>query len=574
MNKNVFIWPLLLLCSFSLTLILFSYDATDPSLHVASGTTIHNLGNTIGAYIADIIFQYIGFAGLLLIVLPCIPLLFKRLYGLKVIILLLLVTSISLLLTLIDRKYGAMLGIILASYLLQYFTFTTLFSITLCITTLSLLAMFNPVLLFTEIAKNPLLSFNSSKENSPTKATTIRFTLPSVTLLTRNNNSPKKDVQISKHDENKQLLERTLEQFGIRGKITKITTGPVVTLYRLQTTAKTARVIGLADDIAQSMQVPAIRITHAVEQNVLEIELPNAQRAIIFLRELLESKAYEKQTFTLPIVLGKDISGNIVILNLVKTPHMLLVGSTGSGKSMTLKAIILSLIHRFTPQECMFIVMTAHTLRICSDLPHLLFPIVTTSTTALTTLEEIVKEMEKRYRAMHDFSVNNITAYNKKALSYKEQVLQKTVQVAFDNKTGKPIFQKKTLQIQLMPYIVAIIDEITTLLTMDCEKVTTAIQRLTQMAHTVGIHLIITTQRPSILGADIKTSFATKISFVVTSKRDSHAILKEQGAEQLLGMGDMLYMNTGGKIKRVHGVFVHNDELQRMMQYFKTHRKQ
>lgn len=572
MSKNIFVSLFLLLCSLFLLLILLSYDITDPSLHVASSTTVHNLGNKIGAYIADIIFQYLGFSGFLLTILPCIPLFYKRLRCLKAIIFLFSSISLSLLLTLVNREYGGMVGIILVSYLLQYFTFTTLLSITLSIVTLLLFSVCSPISLIKRSIKHFFKSLDNKSKSSFNTIATPRFTLPSISLLTKNNNSFKKNVQDSSPDTSKQLLEQALEDFDIHGKVTRITIGPVVTLYKLQTTAKVRRVIGLADDIAKFVQVPAIRIIQTATQNVLDIELPNLQRKIVFLREILESQAYKKQAYPLPIVLGKDTKGNGVILNLVKAPHMLLVGSTGSGKSMTLKVIIMSLIYCFSPQECMFIVMSTHALRVYNDLPHLLYPIVTTETEALTTLEEIVKEMEKRYRAMNDVVVNSIAVYNKKVLLHTEKELEKTMQVAFDDKTGKPIFRKKVLHMQLMPYIILIIDEIEPLLVTDYKKSTAAIQKLTQMAHKVGIHLIIATQRLSILTEEIKTNFTTKISFVVTSKIDSHAVLKEQGAEQLLGMGDMLYMHTGGKIKRVHGAFIHNDELQKVMKYLTAQR--
>eukprot|EP00752_Nemacystus_decipiens_P016974 g15199.t1 len=378
-------------------------------------------------------------------------------------------------------------------------------------------------------------------------------------------------------EQNARMLEGVLEDFGVKGEIVKVRPGPVVTLYELEPApgTKTSRVIGLSDDIARSMSAVSVRIATVPGRSVIGIELPNAKREMVGLRELLASNAYEHARAKLPVVLGKDIGGAAEIADLAGMPHLLVAGTTGSGKSVGLNAMILSLLYKLTPDQCRFIMIDPKMLELSvyDAIPHLLAPVVTDPKKAVVALKWTVREMEDRYRAMSKLSVRNVEGYNKRVAeaAKKGEVITRTVQTGFDQDTGKPIFEEEPLDLTPLPYIVVIVDEMADLMLVAGKDIEASIQRLAQMARAAGIHLIMATQRPSVdvITGTIKANFPTRISFMVTSKIDSRTILGEQGAEQLLGKGDMLFMAGGGRITRIHGPFVDDNEVEAVCRYLR-----
>jgi S-DNA-T family DNA segregation ATPase FtsK/SpoIIIE len=378
-------------------------------------------------------------------------------------------------------------------------------------------------------------------------------------------------------EQNARLLEQVLADFGIRGEIVKVRPGPVVTLYELEPAPgiKTSRVIGLADDIARSMSAISARIATIPGRSVIGVELPNAKRQTVFLRELFASRAYEQNTAALPLVMGKDISGAPVVVDLARMPHLLVAGTTGAGKSVGLNAMILSLLYRLPPETCKFIMIDPKMLElsIYNDIPHLMTPVVTEPKKAIVALKWTVREMEERYRAMSKLGVRNVEGYNKRLVEArrKGEVLMRKVQTGFDSETGRPVHEDQPLDLAPLPYIVVVVDEMADLMMVAGKEIEAAIQRLSQMARAAGIHLIMATQRPSVdvVTGTIKANFPTRISFQVTSKIDSRTILGEQGAEQLLGQGDMLYMAGGGRISRIHGPFVDDYEVEAVTDFLR-----
>ena len=377
---------------------------------------------------------------------------------------------------------------------------------------------------------------------------------------------------------NARLLMGVLEDFGVKGQILKVRPGPVVTLYELEPAAgiKSSRVIGLADDIARSMSAVSVRIAVVPGQNVIGIELPNARREMVSLRELLSSEAYERTASKLTLVLGKDIGGAPVMADLARMPHLLIAGTTGSGKSVAINTMILSLLYRLTPDECRFIMIDPKMLELSvyDDIPHLLAPVVTEPGKAVVALKWTVKEMENRYRSMSELGVRNVANYNQRVAeaSNKGQTLTRSIQTGFDPETGKPVIEEHALDLKPMPLIVVVVDEMADLMMVAGKEIEGTIQRLSQMARAAGIHLIMATQRPSVdvITGTIKANFPTRVSFQVTSKVDSRTILSEGGAEQLLGQGDMLYMAGGGRITRVHGPFVSDQEVEKIVAALKS----
>jgi len=371
---------------------------------------------------------------------------------------------------------------------------------------------------------------------------------------------------------NARMLESVLDDFGIKGQITKVRPGPVVTLYELEPApgTKTSRVVSLADDIARSMSAVAVRIAVVPGRSVIGIELPNAHRETVYLREQLASEEFEKSEAKLIIALGKDIGGAPVLADLARMPHLLVAGTTGSGKSVAINTMIMSLLYRNTPADVRLIMIDPKMLELSvyDGIPHLLAPVVTDPGKAVMALKWTVREMENRYRAMSQLSVRNIAGYNQRLqeAAKKGATLKKTVQTGFEPTTGKPIYEEQELDLTPLPYIVVIIDEMADLMLVAGKDVEAAVQRLAQMARAAGIHVIMATQRPSVdvITGTIKANFPTRISFQVTSKIDSRTILGEQGAEQLLGQGDMLYMAAGGRITRVHGPFVSDKEVEQV----------
>ncbi len=377
---------------------------------------------------------------------------------------------------------------------------------------------------------------------------------------------------------NAQMLESVLADFGVRGEIVKVSPGPVVTLYELEPApgVKSSRVIGLADDIARSMSAVSVRVAVVPGRNVIGIEMPNQKRETVYLRELLMADAYEKSQQKLALVLGKDIGGGPVIADLARMPHLLVAGTTGSGKSVAINTMILSILYRMPPDKCRFIMVDPKMLElsIYEGIPHLLAPVVTDPKKAVVALKWAVREMEDRYRNMSKLGVRNIDGYNARLKEARQnaEVLMRRVQTGFDPDTGKPIYEEQPIDLTELPYIVVIVDEMADLMLVAGKDIEAAIQRLAQMARAAGIHLIMATQRPSVdvITGTIKANFPTRISFQVTSKIDSRTILGEQGAEQLLGQGDMLYMAGGGRITRVHGPFVRDEEVEQVVKFLKA----
>ncbi len=377
---------------------------------------------------------------------------------------------------------------------------------------------------------------------------------------------------------NAELLEGVLGDFGVRGEIVRVNPGPVVTLYELEPApgTKSSRVIGLADDIARSMSAISVRVAVVPGRNAIGIELPNAQREIVYLRELLASKAMEKTGGKLALVLGKDIGGTPVLADLSRMPHLLIAGTTGSGKSVAINTMILSLLYRMPPDRVRLILVDPKMLELSvyDGIPHLLTPVVTDPKKAVVALKWAVREMEGRYRAMAKLGVRNIEGYNQRLREARDkgEPLMRRVQTGFDPDTGKPVFEEEPIDLTELPYIVVVVDEMADLMLVAGKDIEAAIQRLAQMARAAGIHLIMATQRPSVdvITGTIKANFPTRISFQVTSKIDSRTILGEGGAEQLLGQGDMLHMAGGGRIARVHGPFVSDDEVEDVVRFLKT----
>jgi len=406
------------------------------------------------------------------------------------------------------------------------------------------------------------------------------YQMPSIDLLQK----PKKvkaSYSESSLANNAELLEKVLNDYGINGKIIEVRPGPVVTLYELEPSAgtKSARVIGLADDIARSMSASSARIAVVPGKNAIGIELPNADRETVYLREMIGSKEFEKTDLFLPLALGKDIGGEPQLVDLAKTPHMLVAGTTGSGKSVGINTMILSLLYKYTPEECKFIMVDPKMLELSvyADIPHLITPVVTEPSKAVVALKWTVREMENRYKMMSNLGVRNIYGYNDKIKQAKEkgEELTRTVQTGFDRDTGKPIIESVPMDLNTLPFIVVIVDEMADLMMVGGKEIEMSVQRLAQMARAAGIHVILATQRPSVdvITGIIKANFPTRISFQVSSKIDSRTIIGESGAEQLLGMGDMLYLGTGNRLLRVHGPFVADDEVERVVTFLKKQAK-
>jgi len=377
------------------------------------------------------------------------------------------------------------------------------------------------------------------------------------------------------------LLENVLEDFGIRGEIIHVRPGPVVTLYEFEPApgVKSSRIIGLSDDIARSMSAISARVAVIPGRNVIGIELPNMVRETVFLREIVQSHAYLETDFKLPLALGKNIGGEPVIAELAKMPHLLVAGTTGSGKSVAINTMILSLLYRLTPDQCRLIMVDPKMLElsIYDGIPHLLTPVVTDPKKAVTALKWAVREMEDRYRKMAKLGVRNIDGFNARVVEAQTagEAITCTVQAGFDKETGELLYHEEAMDLTPLPYIVIIVDEMADLMMVAGKEIEGAIQRLAQMARAAGIHLIMATQRPSVdvITGTIKANFPTRISFQVTSKIDSRTILGEQGAETLLGQGDMLHMAGGGRIVRVHGAFVSDGEVENIVAHLKTQGK-
>ena len=417
----------------------------------------------------------------------------------------------------------------------------------------------------------------SAREAQPSFFERNAYELPALLFLTEPRKQAVTKISEDALEQNARLLEGVLDDFGVKGEIMNVRPGPVVTLYELEPAPgiKSSRVIGLADDIARSMSAISARVAVVQGRNAIGVELPNQKRETVFLRELLASEDFEKSKSKLPIALGKTIGGEPVIVDLARMPHLLVAGTTGSGKSVAINTMILSLLYRLKPEECRLIMVDPKMLELSvyDGIPHLLTPVVTDPKKAVVALKWAVREMEDRYKKMSKLGVRNIDGFNARVAEAAEkgEIIHRTVQTGYDRETGEAIYEQEQMDLSVLPYIVVIVDEMADLMMVAGKDIEGAIQRLAQMARAAGIHLIMATQRPSVdvITGTIKANFPTRISFQVTSKIDSRTILGEQGAEQLLGQGDMLYMAGGGRISRVHGPFVSDTEVEKVVAHLK-----
>ena len=412
----------------------------------------------------------------------------------------------------------------------------------------------------------------------PTRRSGSGYMLPSLNLLAAPRANERTTLSREIIDGNAVALESVLQDFGVRGEIINAHPGPVVTLYELEPAPgiKSSRVIGLADDIARSMSAVSARVAVVSGRNAIGIELPNPTREKVYLRELLTGENYTENAAKLPLCLGKTIGGDSVIVDLSRMPHLLIAGTTGSGKSVAINTMILSLVYRLRPDQCRLIMVDPKMLELSvyDGIPHLLTPVVTDPKKAVVALKWAVREMEGRYKKMTKLGVRNIEGYNARVAEAKAkgETLTRTVHTGYDKETGEAIYEKEQLELEPLPFLVVIVDEMADLMMVAGKDIEGAIQRLAQMARAAGVHVILATQRPSVdvITGTIKANFPTRISFQVTSKIDSRTILGEQGAEQLLGQGDMLYMAGGGRISRVHGPFVSDEEVEKVVRHLKS----
>ena len=404
------------------------------------------------------------------------------------------------------------------------------------------------------------------------------FHLPETIFLKKSNtrSSQQKEIE-SINKNNAERLEKVLEEYGVIGKIVGFKTGPIVTLYEFIPSAgiKASKVIGLADDIARAMSSVSARISSQPGKTSLGIEIPNMKREDVMFGDLVQNSKFDNLNNCLTLALGKDISGQPVFADLEKMPHLLIAGTTGSGKSVGINTIIMSILYRFKPDECRLILIDPKMLElsIYEDIPHLLTPVVTNPNKAVFALKWVVKEMENRYKLMSSLNVKNINSYNeksKKILSTGKKLF-KNVQTGIDNETRQPIFEKREIPLEKMPFIVVVIDEMADLMMVAGKEVESLVQRLAQMARASGIHLVTATQRPSVdvITGTIKANFPSRLSYKVASKFDSRTILNEMGAEQLLGSGDMLFLENGANLKRLHGGFLSEDEIEKVVRSIK-----
>lgn len=627
-----------LVLSIFFAIAILSYNEMDPSFNKATNIYPVNLAGTPGSYFSSSILQLFGLASFFIVLIPLcwsfvyfyyekISLWFLRILSGIIALNSAALTINSFNLTTSYFKYpGGAAGLLWSEFLTSYFSKDIILASSICIFIVSLyfaLALYKEtwVSIFKFIAQTFLYCLKTiikcgktilSKFIKKNEAAQPSKTTPSTTLEAysqpkkQQRTTPRKTIEspvtngfilpssnllkdfpvntdkinqnnsvIKKH---KEELLQVLSDFGVRGDVTGASSGPVVTLYELEPAAgtKSSRIVGLSDDISRSMGSTSARIAVIPGRNAIGIELPNKQRETVYLKELLESTEYKNDNYDLPIILGKDISGNVIVTDLAKMPHLLVAGTTGSGKSVAINTMILSLLYALSPDQCKFIMVDPKMLELSvyDGIPHLLTNVVTEPGKAVVALKWVVKEMENRYRLMSNLNVRNIHNYNdkiKEAINNGE-IIQRKVQTGFDSETGQPKIEQVPLDMKTLPFIVVIVDEMADLMLVAGKDIETSIQRLAQMARAAGIHLIMATQRPSVdvITGVIKANFPTRISFQVTSKIDSRTILGEQGAEQLLGKGDMLYMAGGSKITRIHGPFIADNEVEKVVSYLKT----
>ena len=419
---------------------------------------------------------------------------------------------------------------------------------------------------------------NTSKIATNSKYNEFKFNLPRSDYLLRSKTKSSDKKEIEKTNKiNSEKLEKVLGEYGVIGRVSGYKTGPIVTLYEFIPNAgiKASKVIGLADDIARAMSSVSARISSQPGKTSLGIEIPNLRRENVMFGDLIESKKFEELNNSLTLALGKDISGQNIYADLEKMPHLLIAGTTGSGKSVGINTIIMSILYRFKPDECKLILIDPKMLElsIYEDIPHLLTPVVTNPNKAVFALKWVVREMENRYKLMSSLNVKNINSYNDKSKNILSsgKKLFRQVQTGIDKETRKPIFEKREIPMDKMPFIVVVIDEMADLMMVAGKEVENLVQRLAQMARASGIHLVTATQRPSVdvITGTIKANFPSRLSYKVASKFDSRTILNEMGAEQLLGSGDMLFLENGANLKRLHGGFISETEIERVVNSIK-----
>ena len=429
--------------------------------------------------------------------------------------------------------------------------------------------------------ENNKLNKKVGRQGSFLSALKKGYQAPPLEILSAPKKKSNNKFNISSLEKNARILENVLKDFGVNGIIAQVKPGPIVTLYELDPApgTKTSRVVSLSDDIARSMSAHSVRIAVVPGSKVIGIELPNERSEVVYLREILSSNEWIGANGNLNLALGKNISGDSILSDLSKMPHLLIAGTTGSGKSVAINTMIISLLYKHSPNDVRMLMIDPKMLELSvyDDIPHLLSPVITEANKAVIALKWVVKEMENRYKLMSSLSVRNIVGYNERIESSIKsgKTLKHTYQIGLDQSTGEPIYQEEDIIKQRLPFIVVIIDEMADLMLVSGKEVEAAVQRLAQMARAAGIHVIMATQRPSVdvITGTIKANFPTRISFQVTSKVDSRTILGEQGAEQLLGQGDMLHMAAGGKITRIHGPFVSIEEVEKIVSHLKKQGK-
>ena len=600
-----------------ITISILSYNKFDPSLNTSSDDLSNNLISYPGSYAADLLMQTFGFASILIsvgIIIIGFFSLTKRSQKLLKVILLLFLCVITLSFSShIISENGGVFGYLLNNQLIylvnlidieigNYHKNILVFLLTIT----SLIVGSNALLPSKKIVEKEARTskaivkedkpkqvkiISQDEEIQPIKKTapkiiekkTIRvksnpdgYELPSLDLLKEANENNKNTIPDDLIEENRNKLSNALKEFGVEGEIDIVRPGPVVTLYELKPAPgiKTKRVISLTDDIAREMAVASVRIAVVPGKNSIGIELPNEIRNTVYLREIFDSDNFEKQTKGIPLSLGKDIGGTPIIADLSLMPHLLISGTTGSGKSVGINGMILSILYKFKPEDCRLIMVDPKMLELSvyDGIPHLLTPVVTNPKKAVVALKWVVREMEERYKKMAILSVRNMAEYNRKAEEYslKNKTFKRRVHTGYDENQD-PIYEEEEVVAEKLPFIVVVIDEMADLMLVARNDIEHLVQRLAQMARAAGIHVIMATQRPSVdvVTGTIKANFPTRISFRVASMIDSRTILNEMGAEQLLGNGDMLFLSEGGRVTRVHGAFVSDSEVERIVSHIR-----
>ena len=627
---NLIIGTLLVLAGVFMLIALVSYNALDQSLNTISDNPPLNLLGNPGSYISDIIVQFFG---ILSIIIPVILIILGFLKIIKklensLIKVLLVFIGLFLLSAPFEKSFsdGGIFGslslevieslvyklslainfdllennLFIYSFYISLGFFSSLLitygllpsNINLDVETANKSKIIETEILSSseKVIKNKRIKFPSlikkerkkekppPPEESQVYENTRGYSLPSLDLLSDVPSERKENtVSDKKINENKELLATTLKDFGINGKIISVNPGPFVTLYELEPApgVKSSRVISLADDISRSMSATSARIAVVPGKNSIGIELPNYSKETVYLREILESDIFENKKGGIPLSLGKDIGGVPTVADLSRMPHLMIAGTTGSGKSVGINGMILSILYKFRPDECRLIMVDPKMieLSVYDGIPHLLTPVITSPKKAVVGLKWVVKEMDDRYNRMSKLSVRTMEAFNEKAEDYRKKgkKFKRKIHTGYDDETGQPLYSEEEIEPKRMPFIVVVIDEMADLMLVAKNDIEHLVQSLAQKARAAGIHLVMATQRPSVdvVTGTIKANFPTRIAFQVASKIDSRTILNEMGAEQLLGRGDMLYMSDGGKVVRVHGPFVSDDEVERVVGFIR-----